>query len=232
MQVPPALHQDDIGEDSELTSLNWRDHPETMPLDVHEEHNIWRFVRSETIETKEQLEYTPAAFGDLNPTPNGPDPEVWPLEGWDPGAPAPIEDLIPRYNAFPVPHVAWVTKEWIKQHDMHDSRFVELGYRDLAPWQRPDWMRADDTITVSAGGSPMTLNEDRLTALRRLARLWNVRSSKVSTCSGTSAPIGKLSSGISIMRNCVGSGRIQISMTQLSRLLPITSGSRRERQSS
>lgn len=173
MLSPPGLE----AEQSPSTESS-RDDPRLPPwkemarrLDI-DGHDIWVFIPDQTISDEETYEYTPARFGDRDPSPDGPDPDVWPLSEWDPGAPAPVEELTRVGGSFPVPHVAWVTEEYLDAIGRPDR--VTLGYQDLPPWKRPDDMLPGETISVTPSGQPtMTLTKDRKEALRRIANFWN-----------------------------------------------------------
>lgn len=173
MLGPPGL-----GDDTTVPSNDHQNDPRTpdwremsRPLNI-DGHDIWIFMPSQTISDESARYYTPAKFGDREPNPDGPDPDVWPLEKYDPGAPAPVDELIRIGDTYPVPHVAWVTEEYLDA--LNEPHQVELGYRDLPPWKRPDDMQPGDTITVTPGSElSMTLTKARKKALRRIARLWN-----------------------------------------------------------
>jgi hypothetical protein len=114
-------------------------------------------------------------FGDFNPDPDDPDPDVWPLEGFDPGYPADVEDLIMLTNSFPEPHVSWVTSEYLRESYGYDVTRQEIDVEELPPWRRPDDSRVN-TVEVIANRSsspPMSLTPTRLEALKRVAKLWN-----------------------------------------------------------
>jgi hypothetical protein len=54
-------------------------------------------------------------LADLDPQPHDPDPEIWPIQGVDPGHVDSVEELIQQFSTYPVPHVKWVTPEYLKQ---------------------------------------------------------------------------------------------------------------------
>jgi len=113
----------------------------------------------------------PAIFGDLNPDPEGPDPDVWPLD-LDVGPPTPADELVRITNSFPEPNVAWVTEEHLEAQYGYNPREVEVEAEVLAPWNTPDNERSK-TVMVSGGSGSLTLTEDKKRALRRMTRLWN-----------------------------------------------------------
>jgi hypothetical protein len=169
---PPDLRSDRGAQSDDHQFDDWRDLDRTRPLDI-DGHDIWIFERERFTDRHDGRYYDPAVFGDLSPDPHGPDPDVWPLE-YDPGAPADVEDLVRVMGAFPAPHVAWVTPEYLEARDGYDARSVEVDPQMLPPWKRPDGLMPGETVTITGGGqSSMTLTEDRKEALRRLAQLWN-----------------------------------------------------------
>ena len=115
-------------------------------------------------------------FGDFDPQPDDPDPDVWPLEDYDPGYPADLDDLILITSSAPAPHVAWVTREYLKALKGYDPTRQTIDIEELPPWHRPDTPTRDGTIDVVATNDAirsMDLTPDRKTALTRLANLWN-----------------------------------------------------------
>ncbi|MBX0298036.1 hypothetical protein [Haloarcula nitratireducens] len=147
---------------------NWRE--DTHPLD-YEDHDIRIIFGEQLSGTADVPRPEPATFGDFDPNPDGPDPDVWPLDHYDPGAPAAVENLVRITNTFPAPHVAWVTPEYIDWKYGHDPRSIEVAPEDLPSGQQPT--HATGTVEVTAGDPSMELTDDRVEALQRLIALWN-----------------------------------------------------------
>lgn len=169
---PPPLRGGQDGMDESNRSFDWRKLDETRPLDI-EGHDIWIFRRGERIETIDKFQVTPPQFGDLDPNSDEPDPDVWPLD-IDVGAPADPEDLVRVTNSFPEPHVAWVTPEHLEAVYGYDPKEVEVHAAEVPPEKLPSDISLDELITASNDVQvSMTLTDDRMEALRRVARLWN-----------------------------------------------------------
>ncbi|ELZ21080.1 hypothetical protein C475_19018 [Halosimplex carlsbadense 2-9-1] len=118
----------------------------------------------------------PADFGDFDPDPEDPDPDIWPLEDYDPGHPADVDDLICWRGSFPAPHVAWVTEEYLTARYGYNPVRQNIQTSELPWWHQPDDAKEEgDVEVVATNSSPdrMTLTEDRKKALTRIARLWN-----------------------------------------------------------
>lgn len=118
----------------------------------------------------------PKHFGDFDPNDDDPDPDVWPLEGYDPGYPAPTRNLIRLSNSYPEPHVAWVTEEYLEALYGYNPVRQSLRVEELPPWKQPDTLTQHGTVEVVATNEstlPMKLTSDRYEALTRIAKLWN-----------------------------------------------------------
>lgn len=118
----------------------------------------------------------PKHFGDFDPNDDDPDSDVWPLEGYDPGYPAPTWKLIRISNSYPAPHVAWVTEEYLEALYGYNPVRQSLRVDELPPWEQPDTLTRHDTVDAVATNEstlPMELTSDRHEALTRIARLWN-----------------------------------------------------------
>jgi hypothetical protein len=102
---------------------------------------------------------------------------LWPLAEHDPGVTADStltkHDLYCRVEAEPIPHVRWVTEEYIIARKGYNDREVQVPYENMPRWARPDERPLDGTITVTPSGPRMELTKHRKEALRRVARLWN-----------------------------------------------------------
>lgn len=119
-------------------------------------------------------ECSPAVFGDFDPNPDDPDPDVWPIEHLDPGYPAPVSKLTMIANTFPAPHVAWVTEDYLEAQYGYNPTCVEVAAENLPFWARPEGVEGEETVEMKGSSqSSMTLTDDRLEALRRIANLWN-----------------------------------------------------------
>jgi hypothetical protein len=105
---------------------------------------------------------TGPALADFDPTPDEPDPEVWPLAG-DKGASTfsgDPDDLIPIFNTYPEPNVRWLTAEQFE---------YEFGY----PADEPEAVVANAALADIAEQRRLRLTLTRLEFFERLARLWN-----------------------------------------------------------
>lgn len=120
--------------------------------------------------------YQPADFGDFDPNPDDPDPEVWPLKELDPGYPTPARELILVSGSFPAPHVAWVTEDYLEARYGYNPVKQTLAPEDIPVWARPeDTNKTDfvDVVATNESSGHMELTDDRVEALTRIARLWN-----------------------------------------------------------
>lgn len=118
----------------------------------------------------------PADFGDFEPNPDDPDPDVWPLKGLDPGYPAEVDELFLIQNSFPAPHIAWVTEEYLEARYGYNPVRQEVEFEEIPPWHLPENANDDGTVEVVATNDyevSLELTADRKEALTRLARLWN-----------------------------------------------------------
>jgi hypothetical protein len=97
-------------DDSDSDWNDWRE--KTTRLD-YSGRDI-RVIFPEQYGTVHEPKSQPADFGDFDPNPDDPDPDVWPLENWDPGYPAEVDELFLIQNSFPAPHIAWVTEEYLE----------------------------------------------------------------------------------------------------------------------
>lgn len=165
---PPGLTTSRTIQRSEQSGLNWRDRARRLDIDDHE---IYVFVEPEVNGELQDPYLDPAIFGDLDPDPQGPDPDVWPLD-IDVGPPTSVDELVRVTNSFPEPNVAWVTEEHLEAQYGYNPLQVEVDVEALAPWHRPDH-GLNKTVSVSGGSASMSLTEDKKEALRRVSRLWN-----------------------------------------------------------
>jgi len=83
IELPPPIDDDP---DRNVDWPNWKE--ETYPLNYP-----GRDIRVIFEPNHTRYEREPAEFGDFDPKEIDPDPEVWPLEEYDPGYPADVEDL-------------------------------------------------------------------------------------------------------------------------------------------
>lgn len=149
---------------------DWRNYARRLDIDDHE---IYVFEESQTISDVQSKHYTPAVFGDVDPNPDDPDPDVWPLDDLDPGAPADVDDLVLTTMALPVPYVAWVTPEYARELYGYSPFRVKLKACELPPWKRPENPRPDETVIAGLGSPSMDLTEQRKKVLDRHARFYN-----------------------------------------------------------
>jgi len=159
--------------DDSTTWPDWRS--ETTRLD-YPGRDIRIIFPAEQGGTVHNPKYAPAEFGDFDPSPDDPDPDVWPVEEVDPGYPAETDELIRMQNPFPAPHVAWVTEEYFEERYGYPAHRQEVDVENLPFSQRPDNWHEGDTVEILAtndSSNSMELTDDRLEALGRIARLWN-----------------------------------------------------------
>lgn len=169
MSTGPPFRPDDPNSSWE----DWRD--ETIPLS-YPGRDIRIIFPEQQRGTVHEPKYQPPDFGDFDPNPDDPDPDVWPLKGLDPGYPAKVEDLILIQNSFPAPHVAWVTEEFLEARYGYNPVRQQVDVKELPKWARPEKTSNDGTVEIIATADselPMSLTDDRREALTRLARLWN-----------------------------------------------------------
>lgn len=165
---PPGLTTSRTVQSNEQSPPRWRG--DARRLDI-EDHEIYVFVEPEVSGDIQNPYLNPAIFGDLNPDPEGPDPDVWPLD-LDVGPPTPVDELVRITNSFPEPNVAWVTEEHLEAQYGYNPREVEVEAEVLAPWNTPD-NELSKTVMVSGGSGSLSLTEDKKRALRHVTRLWN-----------------------------------------------------------
>lgn len=169
--IPPPLRESNdqtfANYENDEAWPNWRE--ETRQLDYDDRDIRVIFERTEGSLSHS---YEPPIFGDFDPQPDDPDPDVWPVTECDPGT-APVEDLVKITKTFPAPHVAWVTPKYIEHNYGNVKTSVTLEARSIPKSLRPDDLHPDDEVTVSAADSSLTLTDDHLTFFDRLARLWN-----------------------------------------------------------
>lgn len=153
---------------------DWRE--QSRQLD-YEERDIRILFEAERVDRKDGTYYSPAEFGDFDPKPGDPDPDVWPLEDYDPGYPEPVRNLILCSGPYPAPYVAWVTEEYLKaRYGSYNPVRQEIDVEHLPIYLRPEGWREGDTVEIVATGEhnpSMSLTDDRVEALRRIANLWN-----------------------------------------------------------
>lgn len=169
MSTGPPFTPDDSGADWD----DWRE--KTRRLD-YPGRDIRTIFPEQPRGTVHELKSQPADFGDFNPNPDDPDPDVWPLQGFDPGYPADVDELFLIQNSFPAPHVAWVTEEYLQARYGYNPIRQEIDVEELPPWARPERTPADGTVEINATNDytqPVSLTTDRKQALQRLAHLWN-----------------------------------------------------------
>jgi len=133
-------------------------------------HDIRVFVPEEMHKSDGSAIFSPALFGDLDPNPDGPDPDVWPLE-LDPGDET--DELFLEILGVPAPHVRWVTDDYLQATCGYNPYRVNLYAEDLPPWHVPDDALPGDTVTVEPTTPSRSLTPDRRAAIQRFARLWN-----------------------------------------------------------
>ena len=160
-------------ETSDTTWSDWKS--KTTPLD-YPERDIRIIFPEERGGTLQNPHVQPPDFGDFDPSPQDPDPDVWPIEEADPGYPADVDNLILLSNSFPKPHVAWVTEEYLEARYGYSPVRQKVEAKELPPWARPMFASGTDTVEIVAtnkSSNSMKLTSDRVEALTRLARLWN-----------------------------------------------------------
>ena len=160
-------------ETPDTTWSNWK--AETTPLD-YPDRDIRIIFPEERGGTLQNPHTQPPDFGDFDPSPHDPDPDVWPIEQVDPGYPADVDDLILLSNSFPAPHVAWVTEEYLEARYGYSPVRQEVKVEELPSWACPKGKSGTDTVEILATNetaNSMRLTNDRVEAFRRLARLWN-----------------------------------------------------------
>lgn len=169
MSTGPPFAPDD-------SSSDWDDFREMTTGLNYSGRDIRIIFPEQRMGTIHDPKYQPADFGDFSPKEDDPDPDVWPLEKYDPGYPAEVDDLILIMNSFPAPHVAWVTEEYLEARYGYNPVRQEVGVDELPKWARPESASEGETVEIVATNDstrPMKLTDDRKTALSRLARLWN-----------------------------------------------------------
>lgn len=160
-------------DDSDSSWTDWRE--KTTPL-AYPGRDIRIIFPEREQGTVHEPKPQPAEFGDFDPNPDDPDPDVWPLKGLDPGYPAEVDELILIQNSYPAPHVAWVTEEYLQARYGYNPVRQEVDIEEVPPWHRPETVSKGDTVEIVATNDselPMDLTDDRRKALTRLARLWN-----------------------------------------------------------
>lgn len=116
----------------------------------------------------------PKLFGDFDPNPDTPDPDIRPLEEYDPSYPASTRNLIRISNSYPTPHVTWMTEEYLTKLYNYNPVRQSLDVEEPPPWDHPDSHTTRGTVDVLATNeSSRTLTRNRRKALTRIARLWN-----------------------------------------------------------
>lgn len=119
----------------------------------------------------------PADVVDFDPDPDGPDPDVWPIEEYDPGAPAPVDELIGIVHPNPRPSVGWYTEEWYEEKYGDNPYEKARENRDNGEWKychQPYPAGSSPRRLLPRNEfDPMRLTDDRIEAIRRICRLWN-----------------------------------------------------------
>lgn len=167
---PPDPGDDEQNE--EHSWENWREQTRLLPQ--YEGREI-RIIFEGTLSGNEDAPRSePATFGDFDPEPDDPNPEVWPLKGYDPGrGEYSLDECIRFTKTYPAPHVKWVTPAYLESKYGYNPTSVEINAFDLPPWRRGDALPGEYVeIEAGSGSSTMTLTEDRLKFCRRLAHLW------------------------------------------------------------
>jgi hypothetical protein len=162
--------------DNETSDTTWPDWEEKTTALDYPERDIRILFPEERSGTVHKPHVQPPDFGDFDPSPYDPDPNIWPIKEVDPGYPADVDDLILLANSFPAPHVAWVTEEYIENRYGYSPVCQEVRIDELPPWARPEDPGGTGTVEVMATNetsNSMSLTNDRAEALERLARLWN-----------------------------------------------------------
>lgn len=160
-------------DDSTTDWANWRE--DTRQLD-YPSRDIRIIFPEQRRGTLQKPKNQPADFGDFDPNPNEPDPDVWPLKDFDPGHPADVDELNLIQNSFPAPHVAWVTEDYLEARYGYNPTRQEVDEEEIPPWHRPERPSEDGTVEIDITNDhtqSMELTVDRREALRRLANLWN-----------------------------------------------------------
>ena len=94
------MHKEQIDGGKHVRNVDWPNwKEETYPLNYP-----GRDIRVIFEPNHTRYEREPAEFGDFDPKEIDPDPEVWPLEEYDPGYPADVEDLHIRLQFSEEPH--------------------------------------------------------------------------------------------------------------------------------
>lgn len=171
MSTGPPFTPDDSGTKTEWS--DWREQTKRLDFPGRDIRIIFPAQHQGTVHNPE---YQPPDFGDFDPKPDDPDPEVWPVEGLDPGYPAEIDELIFIQNSFPAPHVAWVTEEFLEARYGYNPVRQEVEDIELPKWARPDRTPEDGLVEIDARNDhpvSLELTPDRIEAGRRVARLWN-----------------------------------------------------------
>jgi len=162
----------------------WRERARALDIDGHD---IWIINEPEYSNPTNSIPpggESPADFIDLDPNPDGPDPDVWPLDrsagrkyGLDPGrASTPVDELNRVEKAFPEPGVAWVTDDWYEMKYGYSPGNPPSAAADRPDPPAPSELgrrnpRDDSPPKTDPGG--MTLTEARVEAMDRIIRLWN-----------------------------------------------------------
>lgn len=143
---------------------NWRERTDPLGYEGRDIRIIFPEVASGNEDAPRP---EPARFGDFDPNPEDPDPAVWPLDHFDPGAGEyDVDDLIRVGGTYPAPHVAWVTPEYIERVYGYDSQSPEI------PDETIETLRREGRLS-SGDGPSMDLTPDRVEFFDRLVRLWN-----------------------------------------------------------
>jgi len=162
--------------DNESSDTTWSDwKSKTTRLD-YPDRDIRVIFPEDHSGTLQNPHTQPADFGDFDPNPHEPDPDVWPVEEVDPGYPESVDNLILVTNSFPAPHVAWVTGEYLEARYGYSPVRQKVDVEDLPRWARPEDKSENGTVEIRAtneSSNSMTLTNDRIEAFKRLARLWN-----------------------------------------------------------
>lgn len=186
MTIGPPFSTDDT--DTEEWP-NWRE--ETTLLDKYPNREIRIIFPADQYDSISEHKVQPADFGDFSPKNSDPDPDVWPLKGYDPGAPAPVYELYRWAGTFPAPHVAWVTEELLTERYGYNpvkQRFRKGSKPEENPNLGPHLAHKQDLTThfdpaigaelfevdaTNPTDRTLKLNDTRLEALDRIGRMWN-----------------------------------------------------------
>ncbi|WP_246988408.1 hypothetical protein [Halorientalis marina] len=177
---PPQLdpRENEEYEERSVPIPDWQRHAVELDVDA-DGHEVYCFRDPYAIGGYDVPESHPSRFGDINPNKNGPDMSLWPIEKYDPGAPGDgsltKHDLNCRMSAFPIPHVKWVTDEYITERAKYNDTAVEVPYENLPRWRQPDKRSLSGTVKLKPSAPRMKLTKHRKEGLRREVNFYNGR---------------------------------------------------------